>query len=412
MPQVYAGLLCWLAAALVGPATAAAAEESVTAFVGCRIMPSAHEPAIDGGVLVIRGARIETVGPSGDVQVPSAAERIDCAGGTLLPGFWNSHVHFMGSGWQGAEGLPADRLTAQLGEMLTGFGFAHVVDTGSDLSNTLALDRRIASGEVLGPGIITAGSAYVGPSGTPFYISDPLPELHSPDQTRRVVADAVQAGAGAVKLMSVSLTREQPFPSIPAATIRAAADAAHEAGVKVLVHPTNRQGVELALEGGADVLLHTAPIGGPWEATFAERLVRGGMALVPTLKLWRYELAKENDPQTAQHFAEVSQQQVAAFHTAGGRILFGTDVGYMTDFDPTEEYLQMAAAGMSVREIVAALTANPVETFGAPERQGRLAAGYDADVVLLGGDPEEDVKAFADVRMTYRAGQRIYDRAD
>ncbi|QAY76461.1 amidohydrolase family protein [Sphingosinicella sp. BN140058] len=387
-----------------GPVKAA----SETAFVGCRIVPSADALSIADGVLVIREGRIAAVGARGRTKVPAGAERISCNGGTLLPGFWNSHVHFMGPEWRGAERLPATRLSAQLADMLTRYGFAHVVDTGSDLANTLSIRRRILSGEVRGPGIITAGGALVGPTGTPFYVTDgKLAELHDAEQARRLVAQSIRAGAGAVKLMSVSLTREQPFPSIPAETIRAVADEAHRAGVKVLVHPTNRRGVELAIDGGADVLLHTAPIGGPWDARFAEHIVGARVALVPTLKLWGYEAAKTNDTAMAQHFAEVAQQQVAAFRKAGGRILFGTDVGYMTDFDPADEYLQMHASGMAARDILASLTTNPVRTFGAPARQGRLAPGYDADLVLVNGNPETDVKAFADVRRAYRAGRRI-----
>lgn len=402
-------LFAMLVACLASPAAAA---EPTTAFVGCRILPGAGEPAIEDGVLVVRGSRIEAVGPSGEVEVPASAERVDCAGGTLLPGFWNSHVHFMGPEWQGAGQLAAKRLSEQLAAMLSRYGFAHVVDTGSDLRNSLALQHRIASGEVAGPSIVTAGSPYVGPNGTPFYITGfRLPELTDPAQARRVVAEAIGSGAGAIKIMSVSLTRERPFPSIPVETIRAVADETHRSGLKLLVHPTDRRGVELAAEGGADVLLHTAPIGGPWDAAFAQRLVGAGLALVPTLQLWGHEAAKANDPGMAQHFAQVSQQQVAVFRAAGGRILFGTDVGYMTEFDPTEEYVQMAAAGMSAVDIVAALTVNPVALFGAPERQGRLAAGHDADIVLLAGDPGRDVRAFADVRETWRAGRRIYAAA-
>ena len=393
-------------AALLSASPAASAGE--TAFVGCRIVPAADSPLIDDGVVVIRGARIVAVGRAETVKVPAGAKRIACDGGTLLPGFWNSHVHFMAPEWLDAAHVPAARLSAQLGDMLTNRGFAHVVDTGSDLANTLAIKRRIDSGEVPGPGIITAGDALVGPNGTPFYITDAkLPELHGPAQARRIVATSIRAGAGAVKLMSVSLTREQPFPSIPEETIRAVADEAHRAGVKVLVHPTNRQGIELAVAGGADILLHTAPIGGPWEAAFAQRVAKAGLALVPTFQLWAFEAAKTDDRGQAQHFAEVSQQQVAAFRHAGGRILFGTDVGYMTEFDPAEEYRQMKAAGMSARDILASLTTNPVQTFGAPERQGRLAPGFDADLVLVDGDPAANVEAFAAIRMTFRAGQRI-----
>ncbi len=218
------------------------------------------------------------------------------------------------------------------------------------------------------------------------------------------------AGPGAIKLMTVSLTRTQPFPFLPVEIVRAVREEAYRANRKVLVHPTNRRGVELARDGGADVLVHTAPIGGEWDDAFAQRLAAEGVALIPTFKLWVYESAKANDPGMAQHFARVSQQQVAAFRKAGGAILFGTDVGYMTDYDPTEEYVQMAAAGMSADAILAALTTNPVAMFGAPPKQGRLAPGFDADIVLLGSDPAADVRNFTDVRMTWRAGKVIYAR--
>jgi imidazolonepropionase-like amidohydrolase len=403
-----------VAALLVFSSTeATAAPETVTVFTGCRIVANAEAPPLLDGVLVVRGRTIESIGSAAQVRVPDGAERVDCAGGTLLPGFWNSHVHFMGQSWQKADQLPVESLASQLRAMLTGYGFAHVVDTGSDLANTLALRKRIDSGEVPGPGIITAGSAYVGPNGTPFYITDTkLPELSDPAQARRTVAEAIRSGAGAIKIMSVSLTREPPFPSMPLETIRAVADEAHRSKVKLLVHPTDRAGVELAINGGADVVLHTAPIGGPWDDDLATRMVKAGLALVPTLKLWPYELAQANDPSLVKHFATVSQQQVAAFRKARGRVLFGTDVGYMSDFDPTEEYVQMAASGMSARDILAALTENPVRLFGSAENHGRLAPGRDADLVLLADDPEKDVRNFTKVRLTYRAGRRIYSSGD
>ena len=402
------GVLLLLIACFARPA---AANEGTIAFTGCNILPGAGEAAITDGVLLVRGGKIEAVGGAGDVEVPSSAERVDCAGGTLAPGFWNSHVHFMGPVWEGAADAPADRLADGLEAMLTRYGVAHAVDTGSTLADTLALKRRIASGEIAGPTILSAGSAFVGPNGTPFYLPGvQLPELHGPEQARAMIAREIADGAEAIKLMSVSLTREQPFPFIPVETIRAVAEEAHRSGAKVLVHPTDRKGVELALDGGADVIVHTAPIGGPWEEAFAKRLAEAGIALVPTLKLWPYELAQANDPAMLERFVEVSQQQVAAFRAAGGRVLFGTDVGYMRDFDPAEEYVQMAAAGMSADDILAALTVNPVAVFGNPSAQGRLAPGYDADLVLLANDPASDVEAFADVRMTYRGGKRIYVR--
>ena len=185
---------------------------------------------------------------------------------------------------------------------------------------------------------------------------------------------AARRGAGAIKLRTVSLTREQPFPSIPLPTVAAAAEEAHRAGLKLLVHPTSRHGVELAVDGGADVLLHTAPIDGPWDAGFARKVVRAGVALVPTLKLWGFEAAKDNDASLAGKLARVAQQQLAEFRRAGGVVLFGTDVGYMTDYDPSDEYAQMAASGMSPDDILGALTVSPARVFG-HRKQGQLARG-------------------------------------
>src|SRR5439155_20648032 len=90
------------------------------------------------------------------VRVPPGARIIDCSGGTVTAGFWNSHVHFTGADFRAADTAPAESLAAALPAMPTAYGVVHVVDTGSYLPNTLALRRRIESGEVPGPSILTA----------------------------------------------------------------------------------------------------------------------------------------------------------------------------------------------------------------------------------------------------------------
>lgn len=79
-------------------------------------------------------------------------------------------------------------------------------------------------------------------------------------------------------------------------------------------------------------------------------------------------------------------------------------VGYLTDYDPSEEYALMAGAGLDWREILASLTTAPAERFGAARRRGRIAPGMDADIVILASDPSTDVKAFSNVRYTVRRG--------
>jgi imidazolonepropionase-like amidohydrolase len=91
--------------------------------------------------------------------------------------------------------------------------------------------------------------------------------------------------------------------------------------------------------------------------------------------------------------------------------LFGTDVGGVDDYDPTDEYALMAEAGMTYRQILAALTTAPTEKFGESARLGRVAPGLAADLVVLDGDPSRNVRAFAAVRYTIRDGKLIYRAA-
>ena len=103
-------------------------------------------------------------------------------------------------------------------------------------------------------------------------------------------------------------------------------------------------------------------------------------------------------------------REFGRFAAAGGKVLFGTDVDYMTDTDPTEEYELMALAGMSPMQILASLTTTPAERWNEAPRRGRLAPGMDADIVVLDDDPARSVRHFANVKCTIRGGKVIFAR--
>jgi imidazolonepropionase-like amidohydrolase len=192
---------------------------------------------------------------------------------------------------------------------------------------------------------------------------------------------------------------------------RAAADETHRRGLPVLVHPTDVEGIELAIEAGADVLVHTTIGGGKtvWDEVLVAKLVEQGIGVVPTLKLWRYELERAGVP------ADIVEQalgdavaQLRAFSTAGGQVLFGTDIGYMSDYDPAGEYREMARA-LTPMQILASLTTAPAARWKEEDSRGRVAKGLDADLVVLDADPAEDAAHFAGVRCTIRAGQPVFE---
>ncbi|WP_158501544.1 amidohydrolase family protein [Vitiosangium sp. GDMCC 1.1324] len=382
---------------------------STLALVGGTIHASPEAAPIPEGVVLISAGRISAVGPRSQVEIPEGATVIDTSGQTLLAGFWNSHVHFTEPWVQDAAHQPAAVLEQHLRDMLLRHGFVHVVDTGSAPEDTLALRRRIEAGELAGPGILTAGTPLVPVDGTPRYVPMKLPELQTPEQARAMVKEQLAGGSDGIKLFTASLTARNPFPVMPLAIVQAVTDEAHAQGKPVFAHPTNAEGLTAAVEGGVDVVVHTAPMAGSLPDAFHEAMVRRKVALVPTLSLFEWEVKRSNaGPEELEHFTQVCADQVRRHARLGGRVLFGTDVGYMPDDDPRREYVLMQRAGLSVRDILASLTTSPAAQFGQESRAGRLAPGLDADVVVVEGDPSRDIEALANVRLVLRQGKVVF----
>lgn len=381
------------------------------ALVGAKVYPSPTDKPINNGVVLIKNGRITAVGERGKVRIPRGAKILDCAGLTLTAGFWNSHVHFSELKWQDAARLSSAQMAQHLRDALTAYGFTTVVDTGSLLENTKIVRRRIETGETEGPKILTAGEPVASRDGTPFYVRPlKLPEVLSPEQSRALVREKVKNGADAIKIFTGALVSEDGRVRVmPLELVKALTAEAHRLGKPVLAHPQNADGLKAAVDGGADVLLHTAPESGTWDETLLAEMKRRKVALIPTLKLWKHVGENLRRPAEAvTRFQDAGIAQLKAYAAVGGEILFGTDVGFMTDYDPTEEYLAMARAEMAFEQILKSLTTAPAERFGASRRTGRVAAGMDADIVVLANDPARDVKAFANVKYTLRKGRIIY----
>ena len=380
------------------------------ALVGAKIYPAPFEVPLPNGVILIKDGIITAVGPGDNLNLPSNAGVINCEGLVIMAGFWNTHVHFMEAKWQEADRLPAEQLSEQMKAMLSRYGFTHAFDLATlDLPNLLAIRGRIESGEVQGPAILTAGVPFTPAGGSPFYIAPlKLPELASPEQAREYVNGQVEAGADAIKLWSASPNGERIVP-MPADILQAATATAHELGRPVIAHPTNLNGVKIAAGGGVDILAHVAADDyTDWDTQTISTMLASQMALIPTLKLHQWELERMGLSSDNHPLLKTAISQLLSFRQAGGEILFGTDVGYMTDYDPEDEYVLMAEAGMGHIQILAALTTAPARRFGRQNQTGRIAVGMDANLVILSADPAEDVRNFSMVKYTISRGRIIY----
>ena len=376
---------------------------------------------IDNGAVSVRDGKIAAVGAD-EVAPQEGSPAPECNGGIVTAGFQNSHVHFIGEAFTGARDKSAASLKDALTSMLTRYGYTTVVDTAAfDRDNSLALRARIESGDVPGPRILTVGLPVFPPQGIPFYLAhfpkevrDRLPQPATAQAAVQVVRDNVAAGADATKLFVAPPTDERgTIRRMPVAVARAAADETHRHKQLVIAHPTDIEGVRTAIAADVDILAHmTLGAESPWPDEVLRQFVDADMAMIPTLKLLGYELKKERVPDdVAAGIVKMSIDHFRAFAAAGGRVIFGTDVGYMTDYDPTQEYALMAEAGLSPMQILASLTTEPAKTWNESDRRGTLAAGMDADIVVLDADPADDPRNFARVRCAFRQGQLIYKAA-
>jgi imidazolonepropionase-like amidohydrolase len=205
----------------------------------------------------------------------------------------------------------------------------------------------------------------------------------------------------------IKLFRSSPrSTSQPDNVLEAAVNESHRAGKPVFVHPDSSADILAAVRTGVDVIAHTTPNAGPWNETVVNAMKERGVALIPTLTIFRY-YARHDRVSTQEKVADTGVGQLKAWLDSGGTVLFGNDLGAV-DYDPTEEYTLMARAGMSFRQILASLTTSPAERFGESKQLGRIAPGYIADLAVLKDDPSNNIRALSGVKYTLRDGKVIY----
>ena len=376
---------------------ALATDAADLALVGGRIYTAPDAVPLAAGTVLIHDGRITSVGTAVP-KLPSSVQRIDCTGLVIAAGFWNCHVHFTEPKWENAASLPAAQLAAQIRDMFTRWGFTTVFDTGSFLANTKAIARRMEAGEFPGPMVLSSGEPFTSKDATPYYLQPlKLPEFETPEQAAALALARLDEGADAIKIFQGAWVSREKVVPMQLELVKAVAAVVHARGKLLLAHPSDSAGLSSAIEGGVDVLTHVVETPGDVDASIVAEMKKRHMAVIPTLKLFG-------------HNQNVDQllAQLRAYSEAGIPILFGTDVGFLTDYDPALEYRLMDRAGLNFPEILTTLTTAPAARYGFGKHKGRLAAGMDADLVVLGGDPAEDIAAFTDVRYAIRNGAIVY----
>ncbi len=327
----------------------------------------------------------------------TADNTVDGQHGTLLPGFIDSHVHFIG--------------VADL-EQGTRWGCTTMLDMGSHtMALTDSLRHRQGLADIRGSGNPASAPGGMQTTRMGFPSSS---VVTGPADADRFVADRVSEGADYIKVI-VEDPRRMGSAAFDVATIAALVEAAHRAGLKAIAHVTALDALTNAADAGVDILTH-APLDADVDDNLARALAARGIVSVPTLIMMRSVASIAERLPT--HGAGVdyahARSTVSAFHRAGITILAGTDAntapGSPSPIQHGEafhdELRLLVEAGLTPVEALRSATVVPAEFFGFTDR-GVIEAGRRADLLLIDGDPIQDITATRRVRSVWAAGVKV-----
>ena len=334
---------------------------------------------LDRAAVLMAGGRIVSVSGGDATDVPDGAEVVDARGLLLVPGFVDAHVHI-------AFADPAEVLRR---------GVTTVRDLGWPEEEIFALARSSRVPDFDGPLILAVGPIVTAPGGYPTRAAWAPPGTGRAVTTRTEAEETVghleTAGAVAVKVA----LNPPVGPVLPRDTLQALVEAAHRRGLLVTGHVHGADELDKALDCGVDELAHM--LMSPEEIPDAtiRRMVADGMVVVPTLSIF------------AGRDREIAISNVARFRRAGGRVVYGTDLGNegpRPGIDPGE-IGSLAEAGFSSLEIVASATTEAAHHL-ALHSKGSLSPGKDADIVAVPVEALQQPEKLCDVRMVWREGRR------
>jgi imidazolonepropionase-like amidohydrolase len=364
---------------------------------------------IPGGLVAIRGGEIIAVGPEAQFQIPQDGQVVDAQGGTILPGFIDAHTHIFES---------AGTTQAVLNRWLRA-GVTTVRDLGSRYGkgppslSIAAFKQQLAAYGNTVPTIVIAGPIMTAPGGYPVLTSGTYMVLEVADveearqETERLLAD----GADEIKIAVESYDPQQPLPVLTLEQVKAIAEVAHQHGTRVSAHVTRPQDAQVAIDGGVDDLAHKI-LFGKTSDELIQQMVSHGVWLVPTLVV-EDEMADDllglTDEQMKE-FVEIMQDGFRRYLAAGGKVAMGSDFGATERIPqgmPLPELQRMVEFGMTPMQVIVAATSHAAQVCNLGDRLGTLETGKQGDVIVVKGNPLEEIQAMGEVIIVIKNGEVI-----
>jgi imidazolonepropionase-like amidohydrolase len=364
-------------------------------------------------VVVIEGSTIMSVGLG--VAAPDDAHVVDLGGTTLMPGLIDTHVHLAFDASTDPVGALARRNDQAALEAMRRAGRTALlggVTTVRDLGDRgyLSLDLRDTAAM---PTVVAAGPPITTPGGHCHFLGGVAEP--GADGIQAAVRQHAERGVDIIKIMAsggqLTPGTRQELPQFTVEELRAAVDEAHRVGLPVTAHAHAAQGIRNAVEAGVDGLEHAtfwSEDGIDEPGDMIEAIARKGIVVGATVGL--VPIAGVTPPAAVLKRMPYVIANTRRMQQAGVRVVAGTDAG-ISPLKPHDALRyavpQLVNLGMTAADVLMTITSVAAKICGLAHRKGRIAVGYDADILAIEGDPARDPGAIHRVRAVYRTGNLI-----
>ncbi len=391
------------------------------AIAGVRVWDGVSDRLSDPCTIRVEGSRIAAIGE--EPALLEGAEVVEPGPGCVaLPGLIDAHVHLT---LDPARRDPAGQLsgspraTARAAEERAARMVRAGLTTARDLGGgpahlELALRDRISRGELPGPRLLCAGQPLTSRGGHCHFWGG---EVESDDEIRAFVGRQHQHGVDWIKIMATGgvLTRgtRPGEPQFGQAQLEAACDAARRSGRRIAAHCHATEGIRRAVRAGVDTVEHCSwsgekGFGSDVDESLAGEIGERGTWISPTVNAG-WERFIENDGAETEFFANM-RAGFDALRRSGARLIASTDAGIPNvAHDGLPRALPVFArfAGLSPVEVLRCATSESAKALGVDDRTGRLLPGLAADVLVVEGDPLEDLAVLERPALVLARGVRV-----